>query len=180
MPRTSTQSSLSVYTRSRRLGLALLLLSLRLAVLLPDSWAVHLGPLVTGYESVEKGDFDAALTEFQKAIALAPNDTRAQYGVGYVYLQKGQPALAVPYFKKAFEVASEGDRTGKLNAAMSLAEAYALLKQADEAVRWVREARGWFEKMGWAEEVWKRRLGGPSFQSLREDPRYKALVEGRR
>ncbi len=76
--------------------------------------------------------------------------------------------------------ANEDDKTGKLNAAMSLAEAYALLKEADDAILWIQEARSWFQKMGWGEEVWRRRLEGPYFQALREDSRYKALVEGQR
>lgn len=145
----------------------------------PTVEAVHFGPMQAGYAYVEKGDLDSALREFQKAIAIAPNDTRAQYGVGYVYLKGEEPTLAIAHLKKAFEVAHPDDKTGKLNAAVTLAEAFTMLGDADNAVSWLREGRVWFERLGWAEEGWRQKLAGPSFEALRRDSRYRELARGR-
>ncbi len=145
----------------------------------PPAAAVHLGPMEAGYAYVEKGDLESALREFQKAIAIAPNDTRAQYGVGYVYLKWEEPTLAIPHLKRAFEVAHPDDKTGKLNAAVTLAEAFTMLGDADDAVAWLREGRVWFERLGWAEEGWRQRLAGPSFEALKRDRRYQELARGR-
>lgn len=145
----------------------------------PTAEAVHFGPMEAGYAYVEKGDLGSALREFKKAIAIAPNDTRGQFGVGYIYLKWEEPTLAIPYLKTAFEVAHPGDRTGKLNAAVTLAEAYTMVGDADNAVAWLREGRLWFEQLGWAEEGWRERLAGPSFDALKRDGRYQELARGR-
>lgn len=145
----------------------------------PAAEAVHFGPMEAGYAHVEKGDLDSALREFKKAIAIAPNDTRGQFGVGYVYLKWEEPTLAIPYLKTAFEVAHPDDRTGKLNAAVTLAEAYTMVGDADSAVAWLREGRLWFEQLGWDEEGWRQRLAGPSFEALRRDSRYRELARGK-
>lgn len=145
----------------------------------PGAEAVHFGPMEAGYTYVEKGDLGSALREFEKAIAIAPNDTRAQFGVGYVHLQWEEPTLAIPYLRRAFDVAHTDDKTGKLNAAVTLAEAYAMVGDAENTVAWLREGRAWFERLGWPEEGWQRRLAGPSFEALKRDPRYQELARGR-
>jgi tetratricopeptide (TPR) repeat protein len=145
----------------------------------PAAEAVHFGPMEAGYAYVEKGDLDSALREFKKAIAIAPNDTRGQFGIGYIYLKWEEPTLAIPYLKTAFEVAHPGDRTGRLNAAVTLAEAYTMVGDADHAVAWLREGRLWFEQLGWAEEGWRQRLAGPSFEALKRDSRYQELARGK-
>jgi tetratricopeptide (TPR) repeat protein len=145
----------------------------------PDAEAVHFGPMQAGYAYVEKGDLGSALREFEKAIAIAPNDTRAQFGVGYVHLQWEEPTRAIPYLKTAFEVAHADDKNGKLNAAVTLAEAYTMVGDAENAVAWLREGRAWFERLGWPEEGWRRRVAGPPFGALKGDSRYQELARER-
>jgi TolB-like protein len=89
-----------------------------------------------GYNIVRKREFDAATAAAEKAIALNPNF--ADYRVATVFVMVGEPL-------KAIEVAKAQIRLDPFYphlAPLIMGQAYYLLKQYDDAKRWLREAIG--------------------------------------
>ncbi len=52
----------------------------------------------------DKGHVDEAITQFQKALEIRPNDVEAHNGLGSALLQKGQKDEAIAQFQKALEL----------------------------------------------------------------------------
>jgi tetratricopeptide (TPR) repeat protein len=53
---------------------------------------------------MKRGDNDAALVRWQKAVELQPDDARANEGLGIALGVAGKPAAAIPYFRKATQM----------------------------------------------------------------------------
>ena len=61
----------------------------------------HLG---RGRACLDKGKYDDAIEDYDKAIALAPNDAIAYYNRGVAYYEKGDKEQAIADFRKALEI----------------------------------------------------------------------------
>ena len=61
----------------------------------------HLG---RGRACLNKGKYDDAIEDYDKAIALAPNDAIAYYNRGVAYYEKGDKEQAIADFRKALEI----------------------------------------------------------------------------
>jgi tetratricopeptide (TPR) repeat protein len=75
-----------------------------------------------GNVKFRQGHTDEALVLYEKALSLDPHQPEAQYNVGYVLLERGQPAAALPHL----EASVRGDGT--------FADAFFYLAMAHESV----------------------------------------------
>jgi len=108
----------------------------------PESAAVRLG---LGRAQVARRDAAAALTEFQKAVELDPEDAEAQYQLGYVqHAMKQNAAAAVGPYEKA--VALE---PGNTLFRTSLGSALTDAGQLDRAVEELTKVTGSEGYAGW-------------------------------
>jgi len=57
-----------------------------------------------GIAYVEKGQYDQAISEFNKALEINPKDTEAYYNRGLAYYDKGQYDKAISDYTKALEI----------------------------------------------------------------------------
>jgi Flp pilus assembly protein TadD len=57
-----------------------------------------------GVQAGERGDNDAAILHFRKAVALDPEFMEAHHDLACKYMRSGQEALAIPEFQKAIEL----------------------------------------------------------------------------
>ena len=64
-----------------------------------------LAQLAQGNELGKKGNFDAAVAAYEKAIETDPSTVYAYSNLGYVYEEKGDEDKAIQYFLKAAELA---------------------------------------------------------------------------
>lgn len=64
----------------------------------PPDAGIHSGP---GVALAQEDRFEAAQSEFHRALELNPNDFTALYNLGYMALQANQPLQAVEYLKSA-------------------------------------------------------------------------------
>ena len=75
-----------------------------------------------------------ALTEFQRVIAIAPDNPLGFEGVGSVYLMQGKWSEAIPQYQKALALAPDAATYSNLGAA------YFFLQRYDEAVKMYEKA----------------------------------------
>jgi tetratricopeptide (TPR) repeat protein len=54
--------------------------------------------------SKDSAAYKTSLDYYRKALGLNPDDSTTYNGMGYAYLQGGEPALAIPLFEKAFKL----------------------------------------------------------------------------
>jgi predicted Zn-dependent protease len=64
----------------------------------------HEGFMVLGDALLLNGEVDAAIQEYQKAVALAPSSAAAQAGLGSAYAKAGQADAAVERFLQAMQL----------------------------------------------------------------------------
>ena len=66
----------------------------------------------------EQGEYESALSEFQKVLKFYPEDSRALYNLGLTYFELGRYELAITEFRKTIEVDPQnGDATKSLHEA---------------------------------------------------------------
>jgi len=82
-----------------------------------------------------RGDFDKAIKEFNKALKLDPNYGMVHNELGYVYLNMGNFSKAVEHFKKYASINPD-----EVNPLDSLAEAYFWMGKLDEATARYKDA----------------------------------------
>jgi tetratricopeptide (TPR) repeat protein len=83
----------------------------------------------------EKGRYEAAIPAWQRALALNPEDDRAQTSLGAALASTGRPAEAVPHFEKAVAVNPDYD-----DALSGLGAALMATGRIDEAIPWYEKA----------------------------------------
>ena len=83
------------------------------------------------------GDLDAAVSGFQRVVALQPDNPTWMYQLGYALLERGEPKAAEEWLSRAAEGAPEMARYWS-----SLGRAYALLGRSGDAERAHDRARG--------------------------------------
>ncbi|MEQ1663463.1 MAG: tetratricopeptide repeat protein [Thiobacillus sp.] len=66
-----------------------------------DEVEIH---LKSAWVSQSKQQWDAAIDAFQKALELAPDNTKALYGLGAAFAEKGLHELAIKYFQQYLEI----------------------------------------------------------------------------
>ncbi|MEJ2086644.1 MAG: tetratricopeptide repeat protein [Acidobacteriota bacterium] len=66
--------------------------------------------LNVGIELYNNGDLDGALTEFEEAAELYPEDPQVYYYRGLVLIAQGKSELAAADFRKLLELETEGPR----------------------------------------------------------------------
>ncbi len=145
----------------------------------------------------EARDYDGAIAQFEKTLALKPNDGDAYYGLALTYAEKGVYEEALRASQKAVELLDPGDddallgpayvyaRSGQRAKALELAEQmeerhvdpgwigtiYAALGETDRAFEWLDRAS---EEKAWSQVDLKL---DPRFDPLRSDPRFAALLK---
>jgi tetratricopeptide (TPR) repeat protein len=97
-----------------------------------------------GYAFYAKGDYPAALVDFQQAIALDPADVEAVYALGLTYKVQGRLDEGINAFQRALDMIDSG-----------------VIADATRAKMLGRLARGHLNKMtigDWnlEKEIWKR------------------------
>jgi len=88
-----------------------------------------------GTSYMNRGAYDKAIIEFNKALELDPNYGELLNELGYVYLEIGDPSKAVEYLKKYVSLSP-----GEANPLDSLANAYFTMGRLDEAIANYKEA----------------------------------------
>ena len=89
-----------------------------------------------GVEELEKGQYDRAIADYNKALKLNPKSYKAYLGKGVVYSSKGQYDRAIADFNKAIKL---NPRYGE--AYNNRAVAYYAKKEYDKAWEDVRKAQ---------------------------------------
>jgi len=140
-------------------------------------------------------DYPKATEQFRRILELNSSDPLGLYGLGLVYRAQGRPDQAIPYLQKeSFEQGFDLDaayatagnpaeaqrrlahdlqrlKAEKVFVRPSLvAQVYASLGEKDEAFRWLDLGYRGHDSFMILLKVW------PSFDSLRSDPRFEALV----
>jgi TolB-like protein/Flp pilus assembly protein TadD len=101
--------------------------------LAPEHPEVH---IAAGYYQYHmRGDYEAALREFNAALSVQPNHPQAIAGVGYIYRRMGRFEEAAEFIKRAFEVDPLATRI-----AFNLGETYFLMRSYQEAERYLKRA----------------------------------------
>ncbi len=106
--------------------------------------------VVAGNTYLIQGKWDEAIAEYEKALALNPEDTLAYLGLGQVYQARAKREEAQAAYQQAIAVCS-----GNVLVRISLAEVYAAGGKTEEAIRQYQEAlrlrpgyRASFEALG--------------------------------
>jgi Flp pilus assembly protein TadD len=86
-------------------------------------------------ELARKGNYEAALPEWRKAVDLDPADARARYHLAFALDKLGQPENAVEQYRKSVELDPNGE-----SATSSLAATLLRLGNFDQAISWSRKA----------------------------------------
>jgi len=92
----------------------------------PEAWPAY---NVLGYALLQKGRMDEAITQFQKAAEIAPNEVEAYNYLGLAFAQKGQMDEAITQFQKAVEIVPN-----YVDAHNNLGNALLKKGQVDEAI----------------------------------------------
>jgi Flp pilus assembly protein TadD len=118
-----------------------------------------------GLTQLRKGAFPEAAAEFQRAIALSPNVTDYQGGLGYAYARAGKRAEA----RKLLDELKERSKRGNVPW-FYIAGIYAGLEEKDQAFACLEKA---YEQREQGLAVMKRE---PMFDPLRSDSRFQDLL----
>ncbi|MGB2645896.1 MAG: winged helix-turn-helix domain-containing protein [Candidatus Acidiferrum sp.] len=122
---------------------------------------------VEGLSFEEAGQYDAAIAEFQKAVALSAIQQQTYLGyLGHAYAVSGRPEEAKSILRDLDKLGSSGVRVDQVNKAVI----YAGLRENAEALRAVRRAVA----QNGAGVVWLR--VNPQFDNLRSEPGFKDLL----
>jgi TolB-like protein/DNA-binding winged helix-turn-helix (wHTH) protein/Flp pilus assembly protein TadD len=119
-----------------------------------------------GLASEQKGDYQLAEAEFEKAIAILGGETDAIAAVGHVQALQGKKEQARKVLARLRALA----RT-KYVAPINVAVLLIALGDNDEAFQWLEKANQ--ERSGWL--IFLR--VDPRFDAVRNDPRFKALLK---
>jgi tetratricopeptide (TPR) repeat protein len=83
---------------------------------------------------LEKGQYEAAIAEWNKALEISPEDAKAHNNLGIALVRQGRIEEAITHFQKATEINSRFDR-----AEYNLGCAFAKLERPDQAIaHWQR------------------------------------------
>ncbi|HYL83899.1 MAG TPA: tetratricopeptide repeat protein [Candidatus Angelobacter sp.] len=114
----------------------------------------------------EKKDYQAAISEFQKVLAISKGDTWATQGIAWTYALAGQKSKSEAILREMLHGAKNSE-----DLALQLAVVYASLGENDQAFAWL-------------EKAYQHRDGGlilfnvvPEFESLHVDPRFDDLAQ---
>jgi tetratricopeptide (TPR) repeat protein len=99
---------------------------------LPDSGPNH---VVVGNTYLIQGEWDKAIAEYEKALALYPENTLAYWGLGQVYQAQARGEEAQAAYRRAIAVCPDN-----VLARISLAKIYAAEGRTEEAISQYREA----------------------------------------
>jgi tetratricopeptide (TPR) repeat protein len=97
----------------------------------PKSADIH---MLLGSAFADQHEYDAALGEYQKALAIDPNQEQTHYLAGLTMIQSGHPKQAADEFRSALKLNSS-DIAAKYHLAFALIQA----QQKDEAERLLHE-----------------------------------------
>jgi len=86
-----------------------------------------------GLEYLKVQDYAGALQDFQRTIKLNPNAPYAYTNIGAVYLEVGQPRLAILAFDEAITIMQRADKVVSANPFYGKAKAYEAMSKLNEA-----------------------------------------------
>lgn len=101
----------------------------RLEKIAPDKSYYALGSLFT-----ETGNFDSAVVEYQKTIALDSNCVGAWYGLGYAYEQKKDTLNAIQCYEQALKIDSTNE-----SVRYALGKIYISQGKSDEGIKELKD-----------------------------------------
>ena len=147
-----------------------------------------------GFFFVANQQFAQAQPLYEKALAIAPNSAHARYNQGLLYLLENQPQQALSAFRQTSVEVYSLNGQAKVEYSLRHVDAsrralQSLITQYGKSSPWmIAEVYAWrgekdsaFE---WAEHAYQQRDDGITwlkinidFRSLRDDPRYKALLK---
>jgi tetratricopeptide (TPR) repeat protein len=130
----------------------------------PDDWLAY---LQLGRTYFTQGKSKNAVVALEKAVALNPGSARARAYLGYAFAKAGNQGHARALLAELIAEAESGYVWP-----LALALLYAGLGEDDKALEWLETA---FEDRV-SQLVWLD-LNYPEFDSLREYPRYKTIIE---
>jgi tetratricopeptide (TPR) repeat protein len=84
----------------------------------------------TGYSYIRQGKYDIALSFFEALAILDPESAYDAQTLGAIYLELGQPTIALRHFDKALKL--DGDHTPTL---INLTKAFFILGKKEEALK---------------------------------------------
>jgi tetratricopeptide (TPR) repeat protein len=91
--------------------------------------------VVAGNTNFIQGEWDEAIAEYEKALALNPEDTLAYFGLGQVYQAQARKEEAQAAYRRAIAICPDN-----VLARISLAEVYAAEGRTEEAISQYQEA----------------------------------------
>jgi DNA-binding winged helix-turn-helix (wHTH) protein/TolB-like protein/Tfp pilus assembly protein PilF len=113
----------------------------------------------------ELGDYEAALEEVTRSLALTGKSTRIKSGLGIVYARAGDGPRARKVIE---ELVSESQH--EYVSPMDIARIYSAMNDRDHAFEWLEKA--YQERTPWMFEL----NVTPEFDPIRDDPRFQSLV----
>jgi tetratricopeptide (TPR) repeat protein len=122
--------------------------------------------IVQGFEYIRDNDYVKAVEEFRKLLEEFPFDFRANYHIAFAYLLLKNYPKAIHHFEIARRINPKDQFT-----LYNLACAYALSGKKDQALEALEASVGvGFDDAKHVEQ-------DPDLDSIRDDPRYKRLIE---
>jgi tetratricopeptide (TPR) repeat protein len=122
--------------------------------------------IVQGFEYIRENDYQKAVEEFRKLLEEFPFDFRANYHIAFAYLLLKNYPKSIHYFEIARRINPKDQFT-----LYNLACAYALSGKKDQALDVLEAAmEAGFDDVKHINE-------DPDLESLRDDPRYRQLLE---
>lgn len=111
------------------------------------------------------GEYAKAAAAYDNIAVRRPRDGRAQFNAGMTWVRVQKPEQALPLLQRAWELQERPPRT-----AYGLGAAYALKGDQERALEWLQRAVA----AGFNDQ--NRLNTDPNLESLRADPRFKALL----
>ncbi|GAA4332826.1 hypothetical protein GCM10023149_39310 [Mucilaginibacter gynuensis] len=87
--------------------------------------------------------YDEAIKFLEGVHKARPDDILTYRELGYAYLEKGEPAKAIPYYKDGIEKCNDKQLANKAEMAINLAKCYERLNNKEEAKTWGTKAKQW-------------------------------------
>lgn len=114
-----------------------------------------------------RGDIDKAIATVEDILAKHPDLQTQKIFLAYCYLARGERDRAIELVDERVKEIARADQ----DVAFRVATVYALARDADQAINWLERS----VSMGNENYPWIS--ANPNWEALRDDPRFKAIVE---
>ncbi|MFV0417980.1 MAG: tetratricopeptide repeat protein [Dysgonomonas sp.] len=141
------------------------------------SWASTL----LGYAQQKKDDplyYKECIQKYDKALEYSPESIEANSGRGYAYLKLGHLEKDLVQYRPQLETSFlKAEQLGDQSAAYNLACYYSLIKEKDEAVKWLEKTivKNYSKLMG--TRIREKIEQDDDFKNIRREKKYKEIMD---